>query len=53
VRPPYFRPPCPTLMQWATIVYTSMVPSDVKAQDLGNVVVLTGVAAIQRGLAKA
>src|ERR1700704_3174829 len=29
-----------------TTVYTSMVPSDVKAQDFGNVVVLTGVAAI-------
>ena len=27
-------------------VYTSLVPSDVKAQDFGNVVVLTGVAAI-------
>ena len=27
-------------------VYTSIVPSDVKAQDLGNAVVLTGVAAI-------
>ena len=29
-----------------TTVYTSMVPSEVKAQDLGNAVVLTGVAAI-------
>ena len=27
-------------------VYTSVEPSDVKAQDLGNAVVLTGVAAI-------
>ena len=27
-------------------VYTSMEPSEVKAQDLGNAVVLTGVAAI-------
>ena len=27
-------------------VYTSLVPSEVKAQDLGNAVVLTGVAAI-------
>src|SRR5687767_12436969 len=27
-------------------VYTSIVPSEVKAQDLGNAVVLTGVAAI-------
>ena len=29
-----------------TTVYTSLVPSEVKAQDFGNVVVLTGVAAI-------
>ena len=29
-----------------TTVYTSIVPSEVKAQDLGNAVVLTGVAAI-------
>jgi hypothetical protein len=33
-------------MESGTTVYTSMVPSDVKAQDLGNAVVLTGVAAI-------
>ena len=33
-------------MEAGTTVYTSMVPSDVKAQDLGNAVVLTGVAAI-------
>ncbi|MBI3915517.1 MAG: nuclear transport factor 2 family protein [Betaproteobacteria bacterium] len=33
-------------MESGTTVYTSMVPSDVKAQDFGNVVVLTGVAAI-------
>ena len=33
-------------MENGTTVYTSMVPSDVKAQDFGNVVVLTGVAAI-------
>ena len=29
-----------------TTVYTSIVPSEVKAQDLGNAVVLTGIAAI-------
>ena len=33
-------------MESGTTVYTSMVPSDVKAQDLGDAVVLTGVAAI-------
>jgi hypothetical protein len=33
-------------MESGTTVYTSMVPSDVKARDLGNAVVLTGVAAI-------
>jgi hypothetical protein len=33
-------------MESGTTVYTSVVPSDVKAQDFGNVVVLTGVAAI-------
>jgi hypothetical protein len=33
-------------METGTTVYTSVVPSDVKAQDLGNAVVLTGVAAI-------
>lgn len=33
-------------MESGATVYTSMVPSDVKAQDLGNAVVLTGVAAI-------
>ena len=33
-------------MESGTTVYTSMEPSDVKAQDFGNVVVLTGVAAI-------
>ena len=33
-------------MENGTTVYTAMVPSDVKAQDFGNVVVLTGVAAI-------
>ena len=33
-------------MEAGTTVYTSVVPSDVKAQDLGNAVVLTGVAAI-------
>ena len=33
-------------MEAGTTVYTSIVPSDVKAQDLGNAVVLTGVAAI-------
>jgi hypothetical protein len=29
-----------------TTVYTSIEPSEVKAQDLGNAVVLTGIAAI-------
>jgi hypothetical protein len=33
-------------MESGKTVYTSMVPSEVKAQDLGNAVVLTGVAAI-------
>ena len=33
-------------MESGNTVYTSMVPSEVKAQDLGNAVVLTGVAAI-------
>lgn len=33
-------------MESGTTVYTSIVPSEVKAQDLGNAVVLTGVAAI-------
>ncbi len=33
-------------MESGSTVYTSMEPSDVKAQDLGNAVVLTGVAAI-------
>ena len=33
-------------MESGTTVYTSMVPSGVMAQDLGNAVVLTGVAAI-------
>ncbi|MDB5864148.1 MAG: hypothetical protein JWO70_1954 [Betaproteobacteria bacterium] len=33
-------------MESGSTVYTSMVPSDVKAQDLGNAVVLTGIAAI-------
>jgi ketosteroid isomerase-like protein len=33
-------------MQSGSTVYTSMVPSDVVAQDLGDTVVLTGVAAI-------
>ena len=33
-------------MESGATVYTSVEPSDVKAQDLGNVVVLTGVAAI-------
>jgi len=33
-------------MQSGSTVYTSMVPSDVVAQDLGDSVVLTGVAAI-------
>ena len=33
-------------MESGTTVYTSLVPSDVKAQDLGNAVVLTGIAAI-------
>ncbi len=33
-------------MQSGATVYTSVVPSDVVAQDLGDAVVLTGVAAI-------
>lgn len=33
-------------METGTTVYTSIEPSEVKAQDLGNAVVLTGVAAI-------
>jgi hypothetical protein len=33
-------------MESGTTVYTSVVPSEVKAQDLGNAVVLTGIAAI-------
>ena len=33
-------------MESGATVYTSIEPSDVKAQDLGNAVVLTGVAAI-------
>jgi len=33
-------------MQSGSTVYTSVVPSDVVAQDLGDAVVLTGVAAI-------
>jgi ketosteroid isomerase-like protein len=33
-------------MESGATVYTSMVPSDVVAQDLGDTVVLTGVAAI-------
>jgi hypothetical protein len=33
-------------MESGKTVYTSMVPTEVKAQDLGNAVVLTGVAAI-------
>ena len=33
-------------MEAGTTVYTAIVPSDVKAQDLGNAVILTGVAAI-------
>ena len=34
-------------MQSGSTVYTSVEPSDVKAQDLGDVVVLTGVAQIK------
>ncbi len=34
-------------MTAGTTVYTSVEPSDVKAQDLGDTVVLTGVARIQ------
>jgi hypothetical protein len=34
-------------MESGTTVYTAMEPSEVKAQDLGNAVVLTGVAAIR------
>lgn len=33
-------------METGTTVYTSVVPSDVKAQDCGDAVVLTGVARI-------
>jgi hypothetical protein len=33
-------------MESGTTVYTSVVPSEMKAQDYGNVVVLTGVAAL-------
>ena len=33
-------------MQSGSTVYTSIVPSEVKAQDLGNAVILTGVADI-------
>ena len=33
-------------MESGSTVYKSVVPSDVKAQDLGDAVVLTGVAAI-------
>ena len=33
-------------MESGSTVYTSIVPSEVKAQDVGNAVVLTGVAAI-------
>ncbi len=33
-------------MESGSTVYTSVVPSEVKAQDLGNAVVLTGIAAI-------
>jgi ketosteroid isomerase-like protein len=34
-------------MESGTTVYTAVEPSDVKAQDLGNAVVLTGVARIR------
>ena len=34
-------------MESGKTVYTAMEPSEVKAQDLGNAVVLTGVAAIR------
>ena len=34
-------------MESGSTVYTSVVPSDVKAQDLGDTVVLTGVAQIK------
>lgn len=34
-------------MESGATVYTSVVPSDIAAQDLGDVVVLTGKAAIQ------
>ncbi len=34
-------------MQSGSTVYQSVVPSDVKAQDLGDSVVLTGIAKIQ------
>ena len=33
-------------MESGSTVYTSIEPSEVKAQDLGNAVVLTGIAAI-------
>ena len=33
-------------MESGKTVYTSMVPAEVKAQDTGNAVILTGVAAI-------
>lgn len=33
-------------METGSTVYVSVVPSEVKAQDLGNAVVLTGIAAI-------
>ena len=34
-------------MKSGSTVYTSVVPSDVKAQDLGDTVVLTGIAQIK------
>ena len=34
-------------MESGSTVYTSVVPSDVKAQDLGDTVVLTGIAQIK------
>ena len=34
-------------MKSGSAVYTSVMPSDVKAQDLGDVVVLTGIAEIK------
>jgi hypothetical protein len=33
-------------MQQGKTIYTSIVPSDVIAQDFGNVVILTGIASI-------